>query len=112
MRPDAYTKAVLTVIAACLLWLCALSAGLPLSAQSTMFLSNVSPQPVVIVGSGTIDDQGHVAIAMIKDRAGQHSDPNVPVKLAAVPAGPLDVRLSYTEKEPMPVGLTRVKPAA
>jgi len=112
MRPDAYTKAVLTVIAACLLWLCALSAGLPLSAQSTMFLSNVSPQPVVIVGSGTIDDQGHVAIAMIRDRAGQHSDPNVPVKLAAVPAGPLDVRLSYTEKEPMPVGLTRVKPAA
>ena len=33
MRPDAYTKAVLTVIAGCLLWLCAMQTGRPLAAQ-------------------------------------------------------------------------------
>ena len=112
MRPDAYTKAMLTLIAACLLWLCANSAGLPLLAQSSMSLSNVSPQPVVIVGSGSLDDQGRISITMLQDRAGRRSDPNIPVKLVSVPAGPIDVELSYTDKDPMPVGLTRVKPSA
>ena len=51
----------------------------------------------------------------------RRSDPNVPVKLVAVPAGPLDVRLPrgpvdvrlhYTDQSPMPVGVTRIKPAA
>ena len=28
----------------------------------------------------------------------------------SVPAAPIDVRLNYTDKEPMPVGVTRIKP--
>ena len=120
MRPDAYTKAVLTVIAACLVWLCVMSTGRPLSAQQTQVLDG-APQPVVIVGWGTVDAQGRTSVAMVQEGGGRRSDPNVPVKLVAVPAGPLDVRLprgpvdvrlSYTDQSPMPVGVTRIKPFA
>jgi hypothetical protein len=120
MRPDAYTKAVLTVIAACLVWLCAMSTGRPLSAQQTQAL-NGAPQPVVIVGWGTLDAQGRTSVAMVQEGTARRSDPSLPVKLVAVPAGPLDVRLprgpvdvrlSYTEQAPMPVGVTRIKPFA
>ena len=120
MRPDAYTKAVLTVIAACLVWLCAMSTGRPLSAQQTPLLDG-APQPVVIVGWGTLDAQGRTSVAMVQEGGTRRSDPNLPVKLVAVPAGPLDVRLprgpvdvrlSYTDQSPMPVGVTRIKPFA
>lgn len=111
MRPDAYTRTVLTVIAGCLLWLCALQTGRPLAAQQTLTLEKVAPQPVVIVGWGTLDEQGRVSVAMERDRAaGRRSDPNLPVKLVSVPAAPIDVRLNYTDREPMPVGVTRIKP--
>ena len=121
MRPDAYTKAVLTVIAACLVWLCAMSAGRPLSAQQPMQLGTTTVQPVVVVGWGTFDEHGRTSVSMIDGRSGRQSDPNLPVKLVAVPAGPLDVRLprgpvdvrlNYTDQSPMPVGITRIKPAA
>ena len=58
MRPDPYTKAVLTVIAGCLLWLCAMQTGRPLAAQQALTLEKAAPQPVVIVGWGTLDEQG------------------------------------------------------
>ena len=48
MRPDAYTKGVLTVIAACLVWLCAMTAGRSLSAQQTMQFGGMTPQPVFV----------------------------------------------------------------
>ena len=111
MRPDAYTKAVLTVIAGCLLWLCVMQTGRPLAAQQALTLEKVAPQPVVIVGWGTLDEQGRATLTMVEDRRGRHTDPNIPVKLVGVPAGPIDVRLDYTDKEPMPVGVTRIKPA-
>ena len=109
MRPDLYTKTVWTVIAACLVWLCAMQAGRPLAAQQTLTLEKVAPQPVVIVGWGTLDEQGRISIE--RDRTGRRTDPNLPVKLVSVPAAPIDVRLNYTDKEPMPVGVTRIKPA-
>jgi hypothetical protein len=65
MRPDVYLKAVLTVIAACLVWLCAMSTGRPLSAQQTQVL-DAAPQPVVIVGWGTLDAQGRTSVAMVQ----------------------------------------------
>ena len=114
MRPDAYTNAVLTVIAGCLLWLCAMQAGRPLAAQQPpqpLQLADVKPQPVVIVGWGTVDGQGRASVAMLQDRAGRRSDPNIPVKLTSVPVGPLDVRLEYSDRRPLPVGLSRIKPA-
>jgi hypothetical protein len=121
MKPDAYTKAVLTVIAACLVWLCVMNVGRPLSAQQPMQLTGTPPQPVVIVGWGTLDEQGRATVAMVQEGRGRRSDPSLPVKLVAVPAGPLDVRLprgpvdvrlNYTDQSPMPVGVTRIKPAA
>ena len=108
MRPDAYTRTVLTVIAGCLLWLCAMQTGRPLAAQQALTLEKAAPQPVVIVGWGTLDEQGRVSIE--RDRTGRRTDPNLPVKLVSVPAAPIDVRLNYTDKEPMPVGVTRIKP--
>jgi len=110
MRPDPYTKTVLTVIAGCLLWLCAMQTGRPLAAQQALTLEKAAPQPVVIVGWGTLDEQGRVAVTMQPTRTGRRSDPNLPVTLMSVPAAPIDVRLSYTDKEPMPVGLTKIKP--
>jgi hypothetical protein len=111
MTPDAYTKAVLTVIAGCLLWLCAMQTGRPLAAQQALTLEKAPPQPVVIVGWGTLDEQGRTTLTMLEDRKGRHTDPNIPVRLVSVPAAPIDVRLNYTDKEPMPVGVTRIKPA-
>ena len=72
MRPDAYTKAVLTVIAGCLVWLCAMSTGRPLSAQQTMQFGGVTPQPVFIVGWGTIDEKGQASVV---DGAGPRRSP-------------------------------------
>ena len=109
MRPDPYTKIVLTVIAGCLLWLCAMQTGRPLAAQQALTLEKVAPQPVVIVGWGTLDEQGRVAVTMQQTRTGRRSDPNLPVTLMSVPAAPIDVRLSYSDTEPMPVGVTRIK---
>ena len=45
MKPDAYTKAVLTVIAGCLLWLCVMNTGRALSAQQPMQLGGTTVQP-------------------------------------------------------------------
>jgi hypothetical protein len=124
MRSDAYTRTVLTVIAVCLLWLCAMNAGRPLAAQPAQQLSATAPQPVVVVGWGTLDEQGRATIATVQDGSVRRTDPNLPVKLVAVPAAPLavrlpytdhsplPVRLDYTDKSPMPVGVTRIKPAA
>ena len=121
MRPDAYTKGVLTVIAACLVWLCAMNAGRSLSAQQAMQFGGMTPQPVFVVGWGTIDEKGNASVQMVQDRGVRRSDPNLPVTLVAVPAGPLDVRLPrgpvdvrlpYTDHLPMPVGVTRIKPFA
>ena len=113
MRPDAYTKAVLTVIAGGLLWLCAMQTGRPLAAQQALTLEKVAPQPVVIVGWGTLDEAGtDDGDHGLEDRTGRRqSDPTIPVKLVSVPAAPIEVRLNYTDREPMPVGVTRIKPA-
>ena len=112
VKTDLYTKGVLTVIAGCLLWLCAMSAGSPLSAQRQgLDIPAPSPQPVVIVGWGTLDDQGRARIAMEDSGRGRRSNPNIPITLTGVTAPPIDVKLHYTEQYPLPVGLTRIKPA-
>jgi hypothetical protein len=112
MRADAYTKAVLTVIAGCLLWLCALSAGRPLAAQQPMQLAGTTVQPVVVVGWGTFDEHGRASVSMIEGRKGRQSDPNLPIKVVALPPGPVNVKMNYTDQAPLPVGITRIKPTA
>jgi hypothetical protein len=56
MKIDTYTKAVLTVIAACLVWLCVKSSGDVVVAQSQPNPVGPLPaQPVVVVGWGRLN---------------------------------------------------------
>jgi hypothetical protein len=100
MTVDRYTKTVLTVIAACLVWLCA--AGLPGAAHAqqavTLQNSTGAAVPVVIVGSGSITRAGALTVTFHGDR----SDPAIPVTLPYTPEHPLPVHLPYTEAQPMP----------
>lgn len=110
MPNDTYTKAVLTVIAACLVWLCAMHTGRPLEAQQRGAAPG-GAQPVVIVGWGSIDGQGRLL----------STDPNVPVRIVSTPPNmgvrvtgmpvePVDVRLDYADTRPLPVGITKIAP--
>jgi hypothetical protein len=113
MNVDRYTKAVLTAIAAGLLWLCVLQTGWPVQAQQQRpaDVEPGPPQAVVIVGWGTMDAEGRVSVARTSGRTGTSTDPNIPVKVIALPPGPYDVRLPYSEVQPLPVGVSQVKPA-
>ena len=111
MKPDLYTRVILTVIAGCLLFMCALMAGRPLSAQQPLQFSSVRPQPVFVVGWGSVDESGNASLTMQREPNGRRSDPVIPIKVMSVPAGPVDVRLPYSDKAPLPVGLTTIKPA-
>lgn len=113
MRIDLYTKSVLTVIAACLLWLCTGAFGVQ-AQQKGPALASGTPQPVVVVGWGTMDDDGRITIAR---REAGGIDPDLPVRVVGMPSAPLDVRLPsrpldvrlpYSDGSPMPVGITRI----
>jgi hypothetical protein len=108
MTVDRYTKAVLTVIAGCLVWICAMGTGQALSAQSAQFLRipNANVQPVVIVGTGTLDQQGTVTVSFIQQDGVRRTDPTLPVALPYTTARPLPVALPYTGSSPMPARLT------
>jgi hypothetical protein len=106
MLIDRYTKTVLTVIAACLVWLCA--AGLPgtAHAQQTALQNNPGAAvPVVIVGTGSITRAGAVSVMWHGDR----SDPTVPVTLPYGPDKPLPVHLPYTDQQPLPTEISSVR---
>jgi hypothetical protein len=116
MTIDRYTKAVLTVIAACLLWICAMSTPVSLFAQrSEQTTREAGPwsdraQPVVIVGTGSLDAQGKITINMTRrDGVLQHTDPTIPVALPYTPANPLPSQLYYTQLAPLPVEIASVK---
>jgi hypothetical protein len=105
MQIDRYTKAVLTVIAGCLLWICAMGAATPLTAQPGPFLKipSAAVQPVVVVGTGTLDQQGTVTINFIRPSDGPpRTDPTLPVQLPYTTARPLPVGLPYSASSPMP----------
>jgi hypothetical protein len=105
MSVDRYTKAVLTVIAGCLLWICAMGApGAAHAQQTTRELGSWSDrvQPVVIVGTGSMDSLGNVLVNFTREGGAQRTDPTVPVQLPYTPAKPLPVSLPYTATSPMP----------
>jgi hypothetical protein len=111
MPNDTYTKSILTVIALCLVWLCAMTTGWPVQAQQKSTSATADrPQPVVIVGWGTVDADGRVTLAMSNERGQRITDPNIPVKVMTMPPGALDVRLEYSDGRPLPVGITRIDP--
>jgi hypothetical protein len=107
MNIDRYTKCVLTVIAACLVWLCFMSGGSPLQAQPRFgTLPNATVQPVVIVGTGTLDQAGTVTINYVESGRRVATDPTIPVALPYSSAKPLPVALPYSIGSPMPAMLT------
>jgi hypothetical protein len=117
---DRYTKFVLTVIAFCLIWLAINSPTRPLEAQALVpvqpTLLGGKPQPVVIVGWGTMSEQGQIALNLVTGSNGtRRTDATLPVRL---PSGPLQVavsgplKLDYTPQRPLPIGITEIKKAA
>lgn len=120
MIVDRYTKAVLTVIAGCLLWICVMRMPGAVEAQQTAKeLATVSHdvQPVVLVGIGAMDSSGKVMVYYTPHNGTQWTDPTVPVhastplpvSLPYTPANPLPAHLSYSETAPLPIELTSVK---
>jgi hypothetical protein len=95
MPTDRYLKAVLTVIAGALLYICAMLSGQPASAQGMGAATPGSmrddrPQPVVVVGWELPQQQ--------------------PVSVAIQPsAQPLPVSLGVTAQQPLPVAVTGIK---
>ena len=111
MTIDRYTKCVLTVIAACLVWLCFMSSGSPLTAQTRQVaMPNATVQPVVIVGTGTLDQAGTVMVNFVQSGSRVTTDPTIPVALPYTAARPLPVSLPYTPATPMPAVLLNADP--
>jgi hypothetical protein len=112
MNVDRYTKAVLTVIAGCLLWMCVMTAAPAVSAQPSAWqIPNASVQPVVIVGTGTLDTRGTVTVNFVRDNGAQRTDPTLPVQLPYTAARPLPVGLPYSALNPLPAKLTNTSDA-
>jgi hypothetical protein len=127
MAVDRFTKCLLTVIAGCLLWIGVMMSGLPVSAaqirpRASQMVAQGPAQPVVIVGWGTMNDEGHVDLQLAKAPAGGvRTDAELPVTIQQNPASPVPVKLdatgsaltlAYTAQQPLPVGITGIKPVA
>jgi hypothetical protein len=111
MIVDRYTKAVLTVIAGCLLWMCAMDAGRSVAAQQPVEVPAFkgAVQPVVIVGTGTLDRTGRVDVYFTGPGSTARTDPTVPVTLPYTSAKPMPSQLFYTAAAPLPVEVAAVK---
>lgn len=107
MAVDRYTKTVLTIIAGCLLWICAMGLPPALHAQQPLTFQNGNGPavPVVIVGTGTLRRDGIVTVAFQGDR----TVPTVPVTLPYSAANPLPTHLPYTANQPLPVEVSSVR---
>jgi len=126
MPSDRYTKGVLTIIAGALLYIAAMLSGQPAAAQSMapaakVFVEARPPQPVVIVGWGTVRSDGQVFVNTVRDVGGfTRTDGTLPVALQATrqqplpvsiqQTAPLSVSLGVTTQRPLPVALTAIKP--
>jgi hypothetical protein len=117
MHADRYTKAVLTVIAIALVYIGAMLSGVPASAQGGAHtipperLADARPQPVVVVGWGTLKANGEIILRTMNDAKGMaYTDPTLPVKVQQMPEAPTPVTLGVTAEHPLPVGLTAVVP--
>jgi hypothetical protein len=96
---DRYTKCVLTVIAACLLWLCAMTTGNSAQAQQLTQVNSVPAgvQPVVVVGWGSVDVEGRISLRLVNQNGARRTDTTLPVRADA----PLQVELPYTSASPL-----------
>ena len=128
MPKDRYTQAMLTIIAGALLYIGAMLSGEPASAQGTaatrvQLSEDTRPQPVVVVGWGTVQADGRVTLNMVRDANGLHTDSTLPVAVQATPQRPLpvvvqpgprpiDVTVGATPQRPLPVAIHGIKAGA
>jgi hypothetical protein len=96
MNRDRYTNAVLTVIAGCLLFQCALLLGTRVEAQSPAAKADRA-QPVVIVGWGEISAGGQIHLHV----------PQTPLPVTIAAPQPLPIALP-TAPQPIPVAITGI----
>ena len=107
MNVDRYTKAVLTVIAGCLLWMCAMGAGPGLQAQRqrdrdvepySVDLRQIKTvaQPVILVGTGTMDSLGNIQVTF--NQQDKRTDSTLAVRLPYSPTNPMAVEISAVKK--------------
>ena len=116
MSTDRYTKAVLTVIAGALLYIAAMLSGQPAAAQSLMLpgpnvLAQTRPQPVIVVGWGTVHSNGEVFVQTVREGTVTRTESAIPVAVQSSPTRPLSVTLGVSDARPLPVSLTSVRPA-
>ena len=86
-----------------------MGAGPSLAAQpgASLAMTNATIQPVVVVGTGTLSQDGTVVVRYVKQPDGKlRTDPTLPVKLPYTAAEPLPVGLPYTVAAPLPVEIT------
>jgi len=105
VQVDRYTKIVLTVIAACLVWLCAMNTGRLVEARQLTAMPSTLPggvQPVVVVGWGSMDMTGKIALNLMGPEGNMHTDTALPVRADQ----PLHVDLPYTLANPLPARVT------
>jgi hypothetical protein len=117
MTNNRYTNAVLTVIAIALVYIAAMLSGVPASAQGGAVriakerLADTKPQPVVVVGWGSLNASGEIILRTINDAKGvAYTDPILPVRVQQMPEAPTPVTLGVTAERPLPVGLTAIVP--
>jgi hypothetical protein len=133
MSIDRYTKAVLTVIAGALVYIAAMLGGTHAAAQGPSPAQAQAPsqaerpgdagkpQPVVVVGWGSMRDDGVVQLQRVRDATGMmRTDLTLPVALqvtserpvpVAIARQPVAVSLNATPQRPLPVALTAIRPA-
>ncbi len=130
---DRYTKGVLTVIAACLLFQCLMAAGKVVDAQQLAAPPGIvlhgPAQPVVIVGSGEMSMQGEIVLDTHRTPTGTTTtDATLPVRLPYSKQTPLSVaiessqplpvalpstlKLAYSPDHPLPVAINGIKSAS
>ena len=115
VKIDLYTKTVLTVIAACLVWMCVKSSGEPVMAQAQPQPALWSPlpaQPVVVVGWGRLNPAVACGIEIDwSDPQRRVSETSVPVRQSTDPRfEPLRVRLE--SQAPVSVSVDAVRRGA
>jgi hypothetical protein len=111
MNVDRYTRAMLTVIAGCLLWMCVMGAGPSLHAQRQRDRERdadtvpvdlreikTTAQPVILVGTGTMDRQGNIEVTFNQQERGRRTDPTLSVRLPYSPTNPMAVEISAVKK--------------
>jgi len=120
VQVDRYTKIVLTVIAACLIWLCAMNTGRPVRAQQLTTIPATLPggvQPVVVVGWGSMDMTGRIALNLTGPEGSQRTDTTLAVRademlrvaLPYTPDNPLPARVTSTHDNPLPIEIAAIR---